>query len=247
MTVNTELNLLVENYAGLEGPDLIAAILHDHKGRVALLSSFGAESAVLLHMVARIDPATPVLFLNTGKLFPETTAYRAEIAARLGLTAIRDVSPPSDLLQAQDPAGDLHARDKDACCHARKTVPMQHAFADFDIIISGRKRFHGAARSDLQFITIQDRKIKVEPLAAYSAFDLKNYADLHNLPPHPLLAHGFRSIGCQPCTVAGGTDDDPRAGRWAGSEKTECGIHIAANGRIVRTLINGHESFDPSI
>jgi phosphoadenosine phosphosulfate reductase len=146
MTANTELNLLVENYAGLEGADLIATIVRDHPGRVALLSSFGAESAVLLHIVSQIAPDLPVLFLDTGKLFPETLAYRDQLAKEFGLTDIRNILPRGGELSKSDPDGNLHLRDKDQCCHIRKTIPMQESFAEFDFIISGRKRFHGAAQ-----------------------------------------------------------------------------------------------------
>ncbi len=229
------LNDIVEGYAGLEGRQLVSSVIKNHSGRVALLSSFGAESSVLLHMVSELAPNLPVLFLDTEKLFPETLAYRDQLVRELGLTNLQNIHPDPDDLERVDPDGILHTFDKDLCCHFRKTVPMQKAFADFDMIISGRKRFHGATRSDLQFVSVQDGKVKIEPLAGFSALDLNNYMITHHLPSHPLKLQGFRSIGCVPCTTQGGTDDDPRAGRWAGSDKTECGIHFSVNGEVVRT------------
>jgi phosphoadenosine phosphosulfate reductase len=201
---------------------------------VALVSSFGAESSVLLHMVAAIDKSTPVIFLDTGKLFDETLDYRNELVEKLGLTDVRTVFPSVTDLAMNDPDGTLNQRDKDACCHIRKTIPLEKALKGIDAVISGRKRFHGGERAGLNFVSSADGRLKVEPLAAFSAFDLKAYMADHDLPAHPLVGQGYRSIGCVPCTTRGGTDEDPRAGRWAGEEKTECGIHWTANGRPIR-------------
>jgi phosphoadenosine phosphosulfate reductase len=231
------LNDIVESYAGLEGRELIRAAIKNHPGKVALLSSFGAESSVLLHMVSEIDPSLPVIFLDTEKLFPETLTYRDKLVEEFGLTNLIDIHPDAEDIQRVDPDGVLHRFDKDLCCHFRKTVPMQKAFAPYDIIISGRKRFHGAVRSNLEFVSVQDGKVKLEPLAASSALDLHNYMVTHHLPSHPLKLQGFRSIGCMPCTAQGGTDDNPRAGRWAGTDKTECGIHFAVNGTVIRPTL----------
>lgn len=229
-------NAVVEQYAGIEGRDLIAQVARDYAGRVALLSSFGAESSVLLHMVSEVAPDLPIIFLDTQKLFPETIAYRDQLVRELGLSNLQIVSPDEADLARTDPAGSLSSRDTDLCCHIRKTIPLARATEKYDVMISGRKRFHGAARSDLQFVSEQDGKLKVEPLAAFSAFDLSNYMQKHHLPSHPLKLQGYHSIGCMPCTTVGGTVEDPRAGRWQGSEKTECGIHFSAAGTIIRTV-----------
>lgn len=236
MPDDLKFNAIVERYAGIEGRDLIAQVTKDYAGRVALLSSFGAESAVLLHMLSEVAPHVPVLFLDTGKLFGETIRYRDQLARELGLTELRIITPDESDLARTDPQGDLHGRDTDLCCHIRKTVPLARATEGFDVLISGRKRFHGSVRSDLQFVSEQDGKLKVEPLAAFTAFDLSNYMQSHHLPSHPLKLMGYHSIGCAPCTVQGGTVEDPRAGRWQGSDKTECGIHFSANGTVVRTV-----------
>lgn len=224
---------LFETYAGLEGRQLLEPILRDFQGRAAVVSSFGAESAVLLHMVAEVDAATPVIFLDTGKHFWETLSYRARLIDRLGLTGVRIIKPDGAALAADDPDGTLHARNADRCCHVRKTLPLQRALDGFDVTISGRKRYHGAARATLDFLSISDGRLKVEPLAGFSALDINAYMKAHDLPPHPLTEIGYFSIGCEPCTAPGGTSADPRAGRWAGTAKTECGIHWTRNGETV--------------
>jgi phosphoadenosine phosphosulfate reductase len=224
---------IFETYAGLEGRELLEPVLRDFRGQVAVVSSFGAESAVLLHMVASVDPSTPVIFLDTGKHFWETLSYRSMLIDRLGLTGVRSVAPAAADLAGTDPDGTLHRVNGDLCCHIRKTLPLEAALQGFDVIISGRKRYHGAARATLDFLSMADGRLKVEPLAGYSALDLAAYAKSHALPPHPLTTIGYFSIGCEPCTVPGGNAADPRAGRWAGTDKTECGIHWTHNGRPI--------------
>ena len=235
-------NDILEAYAGLEGRDLIRTMARDYKGRIALLSSFGAESSVLLHMISEIDPSLPVIFLDTQKLFPETLAYRDQLIEELGLTDVRIVKPDPFDVEQQDPGGDLHATSPDQCCNIRKSIPMEKAFAGFEVMISGRKRFHGGGRADLKFLSIDGDRLKVEPLAGFSALDLQTYMVNHHLPSHPLKLQGYRSIGCTPvqCTSPGGTDDNPREGRWMGSDKTECGIHFTANGKIIRSEQRTH-------
>ena len=239
--VLNNVNDILEAYAGLEGRDLIRTMARDYKGRIALLSSFGAESSVLLHMISEIDPSLPVIFLDTEKLFPETLAYRDLLIEELGLTDVRVVKPDAFDIQQQDPKGDLHASSPDQCCNIRKSLPMEKAFTGFEVMLSGRKRFHGAGRADLQFVSIDGDRLKVEPLAGFTALDLRTYMVNHQLPSHPLRLQGYRSIGCVPvqCTSPGGTDDNPREGRWMGSDKTECGIHFTANGKIIRTDSRG--------
>jgi phosphoadenosine phosphosulfate reductase len=229
-------NPIIEAYAGLEGRDLIKSIVRDFPRRTALVSSFGAESSVLLHMVSEVDRNLPIIFLNTQKLFQETLNYRDHLVSELGLTGVRTIKPDLRDLQMHDANGLLHQTSKDACCHIRKTIPLEKALDGFDVMISGRKRFHGATRSDLEFVSLADGRLKVEPLAGYSALDLQSYMVGHHLPSHPLKLQGYRSIGCEPCTAPGGTDEDPRAGRWAGTDKTECGIHFTANGQIIRMV-----------
>lgn len=227
---------IFESYAGLEGRQLLEPILRDFAGRAAVVSSFGAESAVLLHMVSEVDKATPVIFLDTGKHFWETLSYRAKLIDRLGLTGVRIITPEPEHIAAQDADGTLHQRNADQCCHIRKTLPLQKALEGFDVTISGRKRYHGAARATLDFLSIADGRLKVEPLAGFSALDIGAYMKAHDLPAHPLTGIGYFSIGCEPCTQPGGSSADPRAGRWAGSSKTECGIHWTHKGEDISAI-----------
>ena len=193
--------------------------------RLALVSSFGAESAVLLHMAAQIDPSMPVLFLDTGMLFGQTLDYRQKLAAQLGLTDVRDLRPLYQDLAIHDPSQDLWKTDTDACCHIRKVLPLDKALGGFDAWITGRKRFHGGSRLRLKVVEAAEGKVKFNPLANWSKEQLDAYAAQHDLPAHPLVEFGYPSVGCWPCTKPAEADD-VRSGRWAGSEKTECGIHV---------------------
>ena len=195
--------------------------------RLALVSSFGAESAVLLHMISRLKPDAPVLFLDTGMLFGQTLDYRKTLAARLGLTDVRDLRPLYNDLAVADPNAKLWQTDTDACCNVRKVLPLDRALADFDAWITGRKRFHGGDRLSLPVVEAADGKVKFNPLANWGKAELDAYMAEHDLPAHPLVAQGFPSIGCWPCTNPVEEGQDVRAGRWAGQDKTECGIHVA--------------------
>ena len=220
---------------GREPADILARALADPTvGRVALVSSFGAESVALLHMVARIEPATPVLFLDTEMLFPETLAYQAEIAAALGLRDVRRITPDRAQAFLRDGDGLLHRRDTDACCALRKSEPLARALGPFDAWITGRKRHQGGARKAMPVVEAAEGRLKINPLAHWAPADVGAYTEAHGLPRHPLVARGFASIGCAPCTTPVRPGEDPRAGRWRGRNKDECGIHFVG-GRVVRT------------
>jgi phosphoadenosine phosphosulfate reductase len=209
--------------------EILRTALEHFPGRTALVSSFGSESAVLLHMLAQIDPATPVLFLDTGMLFGQTLDYRRSLTARLGLIDVRDLRPAFQDLAVHDPKADLWKTDTDTCCAIRKVAPLDRALIpDFDAWITGRKRFHGGSRLSLPVVEAgAEGKVKFNPLANWSKAELEAYMADHGLPAHPLVEFGYPSVGCWPCTkpVEAGEVSDIRAGRWADSEKTECGIH----------------------
>lgn len=227
--------ILSDRYAGLDGPALLRAVIKEaYPGRTALVSSFGAEAAVLLNLVAEIDPATPVIFLDTGRHFPETLRYVETVTERLGLRDVRRVAPSSRDLAECDADGDLWRTRPDDCCHLRKVLPLDRALAGFKAWITGRKRFHGGQRDALPLIEATNGRIKINPLAQWSAADIRAAFEKCDLPTHPLTARGYRSIGCATCTRPVARDDDVRAGRWAGSGKTECGIHFGADGTIRR-------------
>jgi phosphoadenosine phosphosulfate reductase len=204
---------------------LAAALRELFPGRIAVVSSFGAESAVLLHLVAAIDPATPVLFIDTGRHFVETLRYRDRLTAHLGLSDVRSIGPTAEEVERLDGDATRALWDPDGCCAFRKTGPLQRALAGFDAWITGRKRFQAATRLDLPVFEADPPHIKINPLASWSAADLATYVAGHRLPPHPLVARGFASIGCAPCTSALRPGEEARAGRWRGFDKTECGIH----------------------
>lgn len=225
----------------LSGVAALAAALEEPLlGPTALVSSFGAESVVLLHMVSRVAPAMPVLFIDTEMLFPETLAYQAEVAGRLGLGEVRVIRPDPDGMNLHDPRGLLHRYDPDACCALRKVRPLERALRGFDSWISGRKRYHGGARRHLELFEADGGRIKINPLADWGPNDLSDYIATHGLPRHPLVARGYPSVGCAPCTTRAEPGEDPRAGRWRESEKTECGIHFTA-GRSDRRQKEWHK------
>ena len=196
-------------------------------GRLSLVSSFGAESAVLLHLAAQVDPQIPVLFLDTGQHFGQTLDYRKTLAAKLGLTDVRDLRPQYQDLATQDPSADLYKTDTDACCHIRKVLPLDRALADFDAWITGRKRFQSGTRLNLPVVEVGEGKIKFNPLANWGRDEIDAYASEHALPAHPLVQFGYPSIGCWPCTNPVEEGEDLRSGRWQGQDKTECGIHVS--------------------
>ncbi|MFN4276757.1 MAG: phosphoadenylyl-sulfate reductase [Ferrovibrio sp.] len=201
------------------------AIAELFPGQIALVSSFGAEAAVLLHLVAQVDRSTPVLFLETGKLFDETLAYRDLLIDKLGLTNLRNLRPDPRALAANDEGGTLWFRDADACCRIRKVEPLERGLKPFAASINGRKRFQAATRSAIPLVEADGARLKFNPLADWGPAEIEAYFIHHDLPRHPLVAQGYPSIGCAPCTQPVQAGEDTRAGRWRDSEKTECGIH----------------------
>jgi phosphoadenosine phosphosulfate reductase len=213
---------------GLSGEALLGLAIDRHfRGAIAAVSSFGAEAALLLDMIARIDPATPVIFLETGKHFPETLRYRDRLIARLGLTGVQSERPEPADREITDPDGHLWSRNPDACCGLRKVRPLERALQGFDAWITGRKRFQAGSRAGLPRLEVVDGRVKVNPLADWTQADVDAAFAARGLPRHPLVDQGYPSIGCLPCTRRVGEGEDPRAGRWAGTAKTECGIHNA--------------------
>lgn len=204
---------------------LRAAMLGEFRGRFAVVSSFGADSAMLLALVADIDRHAPVLFLDTLKHFPETLAYRDELARDLGLTDVRDIRPDPVELSVTDPQGDLHKWIPDDCCHIRKVAPLDKALAGFDAWATGRRRQQSRTREQLPFRETVDGRAKFNPLADWPAARIVAEIARRGLPRHPLTAQNYLSIGCAPCTRPVLPGEDPRAGRWSGQGKVECGIH----------------------
>jgi phosphoadenosine phosphosulfate reductase len=216
--------------ANRDAQGIVALALAEFPHKAAVVSSFGSESAVLLHMAADIDPDTPVLFLNTGKLFGETLRYRDRVQDVLGLGDLRAVAPRASDRARLDPEGTLWSSDPDACCHFRKVVPLRRMLEGFDASITGRKRFQTEARAGMSAVEVFEGRFRFNPLAGWSLEQLEDYLVAHDLPRHPLVADGYPSIGCMPCTRRVKTGGSYRDGRWAGLDKDECGIHIGVDG-----------------
>ncbi len=218
-------------FRGTDTAEMLRTVIKDGlAGDIAVVSSFGAESAVLLHLIAQVDPSLPVLFLETGKHFPETLAYRDQLVAQLGLTNLVILEPDAAALAAKDETGLRWSWDPDGCCEIRKVEPLARGLARFDATLTGRKGFQSKTRAGLPRFEIDHTdaagRLKINPLASWSKQDLDDYVTTHALPAHPLVALGYPSIGCAPCTSKVADGEDPRSGRWKGWDKTECGIHV---------------------
>jgi len=219
---------LRDRFGHLDGEELIHAMATEvFIGKIAINSSFGAEAAALLHLTARVDPSLPVLFIDTCRHFPETLSYRDQIAERFGLTNIKVIGPSEDAVKRLDHDGTLAYRDPDACCAFRKVEPLAKALKDYEAVIGGRKRYHGGGREELPTIEFDGTHFKINPLVRWTKEDIESTFTDYNIPQHPMVEDGFLSIGCMPCTERTAPGEDIRSGRWAGQEKTECGIHRA--------------------
>ncbi|MGX7894372.1 phosphoadenylyl-sulfate reductase [Tsuneonella sp. HG222] len=213
-------------FAGVDAATMLRELLNEGSlGRVAIVSSFGTESAVLLHLVAQADPATPVVFVDTLKMFPETLEYRDTLVRELGLTDSSTVTPDAAVLAAKDDTGLRWSWDPDGCCAIRKVEPLARAKSGLDAWISGRKAFQSVTRENLPRFEVENGRLKINPLGDWVKDDLEAYFAEHDLPRHPLESQGYLSVGCAPCTSKVKPGEDPRAGRWRGWDKTECGIH----------------------
>ena len=210
--------------------EVIVTALHEvGRDRLAVVSSFGSESAALLKIAADVDPAIPVVFLDTGWLFPETLAYRDTLTKLLGLSDVRTIHPLNEMLDHEDKDRDLWFANPDQCCFIRKVEPLARALKPFGGWINGRKRFQGGDRAEIAVVEADGERLKFNPLANVSAEELKALYATMNLPLHPLVASGFTSIGCMPCTTRTRPGEDPRAGRWRDRDKIECGIHVTTD------------------
>lgn len=227
-SVNERVEALNAQFEGKGAQAVVAhALRAPEVGRTALVSSFGAESVVLLHMLAQVDKAAPVVFIDTELLFRETLKYQQTVADALGLRNVKTISPERDQVFLRDNSNRLHITNPDACCALRKAEPLMRVLAGFDGWITGRKRFQSGQRAALRFFEPDgNSRIKINPLAHWSPHDVQGYIEQQNLPKHPLVEKGFPSLGCAPCTTRVVEGEAQRAGRWRSIAKTECGIHF---------------------
>lgn len=204
---------------------LRASILREWQDEITYVSSFGTESAVMLALIADVNPDLPIVFLETGMHFPQTLDYKDELIERLGLSNVREFAPAEDQRLNEDPKNNLWKTNPDACCELRKVRPLGPALEGYNAWITGRKRFHGGARLKMPVFEHASDRFKVNPLASWTQEDVQNYFEYRQLPRHPLQSQGYPSIGCWPCTKPAEDPSDIRSGRWAGQDKTECGLH----------------------
>ncbi len=216
---------------GASAQEIIGAAVREFGGKLAYVSSFGAESAAMLGLIAEVEKSVPVIFIDTGMHFQQTLEYRDELAEQLGLTGLRTAHPVKSEVKDVDPKGILHKSDTDLCCEVRKVRPLEPALEGFEAWITGRKRFHGMGRANLPVFEFTDGRYKVNPMANWTQDDVKAWFEASGIPRHPLVADGYPSIGCWPCTVRPTDPNDVRSGRWAGQQKEECGLHVKRNER----------------
>ena len=201
--------------------------LKEFGSEVALATGFGAEGCVLIDMVARINSRARIFYLDTDLLFHETYALVHELEARYGVRFERHATHLSLTTQAAEYGERLWERQPDLCCQIRKVEPLKTVLADLQAWITAIRRDQTTARANAEYIE-RDRNfqlIKINPLANWTTREVWNYILQHDVPHNPLYDQGYRSIGCTPCTTLVQIGEDPRAGRWRGQAKTECGLH----------------------
>ncbi|HVO18967.1 MAG TPA: phosphoadenylyl-sulfate reductase [Anaeromyxobacter sp.] len=220
-----DLRALAERLEGAPPEEILAAAAARHPGRIALACSFGAEDCLLVDVVARAKLAVEVFTLDTGVLFPETYALWRELEARYGLAIRAERAALAAVDPARPPPWEV---DPDACCNARKVIPLRAALARLSAWATGIRRDQTPDRARARVIEWDGRfgLEKVNPLAAWSGEQVLEELRRRSVPVNPLHARGYASIGCAPCTSPVRPGEDPRAGRWRGREKTECGLHL---------------------
>lgn len=226
---------LTEKHVSQAGALNLETLLKDPlTGKIALVSSFGTEAAILLHMVSNANADIDILFLDTQKHFPETLDYLKTLEEILGLDSLKIIRPDAKLIEQEDPKANLHKTNPSMCCTLRKSFPLQDALVDYDGWITGRKRYQGGQRATLPFIEREGKHLKINPLIHFTPKTIVEYFKEHKLPKHPLFSKGYKSVGCLPCTTPTPKGGDARSGRWAGIDKVECGIHLSPDGQINR-------------
>lgn len=210
-------------------PEILRWAAREYGQGLAVVTSFQPTGIVTLHMLQSIAPRTPVLTLDTEFLFPETYALIDEITERFDLNLKRIKPALSPAQQAATHGDQLWERDPDQCCHIRKTVPLKQALRGYTAWVTGLRRDQSSQRANTPIISWDNRNglVKLCPFANWTEEMMWTYIHAHELPYNTLHDQGYPSIGCTHCTKAVSAGDDPRSGRWANHQKTECGIHVA--------------------
>jgi len=226
MLTPLEVDQLADEFETKTPQEIIKWAVDTFWPQIAMSSSFQTQSVPLLHMVSRINRNLLIFFIDTGYHFWETAIFREQLASEWHLNVLdlyRD-SRWNDF--ARHRTRTLPLQDPNLCCYIHKVQPMQKALKDMLAWISGIRRDQTSTRAKAKILELQeDGLLKINPLLNWTKADVKRYMEENDLPSHPLLEKGYRSVGCAPCTVAIGVNDDERAGRWQGRGKTECGLH----------------------
>jgi phosphoadenylyl-sulfate reductase (thioredoxin) len=226
----------------MSAQELIAWALREHGREFAVLTSFQREGMVILDMAVRADPRARILTIDTGRLPPQTLTFMEQVERRYGIV-VEAIRPDGGEVRAmiQQHGPDLFREEvalRMLCCQVRKVRPMERAVAGLKSFAVGLRREQSDTRSEIQQVEETGGKLKVSPLAHWSAEEVAEYIAVHDVPEHPLYVTGYTTIGCDPCTRATAPGEDERAGRWwweAGADK-ECGLHFSADGRAVRRV-----------
>src|SRR5512147_1200547 len=228
MLTPLEIEQLSEEFESKTPQEIIKWAIDTFWPQIAMSSSFQTQSVPLLHMVSQINRNLLIYFIDTGYHFWETAIFREQLASDWHLNVLDLYRDTRWDIFARQRTRRLPLEDPKLCCFIHKVQPMQAAMKDMLAWISGIRRDQTSVRAKAKILELQeDGLLKINPLLNWTKADVKRYAEENKLPSHPLYEKGYRSIGCAPCTIAIGVNDDERAGRWSGRGKVECGLHTA--------------------
>ncbi|MBI5823854.1 MAG: phosphoadenylyl-sulfate reductase [Chloroflexi bacterium] len=220
-----EIERLSEEFETKTPQEIIQWAVDTFWPEIAMSSSFQTQSMPLLHMVTSLKRGIPVFFIDTGYHFWETLMFREKIASEWKINVIDLYRDTRWDVFARQNVRNLPLDDPNLCCYLHKVQPMQNALKDIKAWVSGIRRDQTSVRANAKILEMQNGLLKINPLLNWKTVDIQNYMEEHNLPVHPLYEKGYKSVGCAPCTIPIGVDDDERSGRWAGRGKVECGLH----------------------
>ena len=228
-TQEHEINLLAEHYEDCRVEEILEWAVSRHSPKLVMTSNFGAEGVVLMDHLMRVAPETPIIYLNTGFQFPATDDVKKRLQDRYKFNLIEARAVLSVEEQAKIHGERLYETNSDLCCRLRKVEPLQKALAGYDAWLAGLRRGQSATRASIKTVewNARNEMVKIHPLASWDRSQVWSYIVKHDLPYNRLYDDGYTSIGCWPCTGRVAAGDHERSGRWAGSRKQECGIHLS--------------------